>query len=77
MRDADGRPVRIFDSLQAVDALFARVFARARDERFCVAHLDEQLRLIGLRLRYAVPAQPVELPVRMIIADALALGTQP
>jgi DNA repair protein RadC len=74
--DADGRPDRIIDSLDAAHALLAPVFLRARDERLCVVHLNGELRLIGLKFRYADAGASVELPIRKIIADALALGTQ-
>lgn len=73
--DADGRPARIIDSLDAAHALMAPVFVRARDERLCVAHLRRDLHLIGLKFRYADGGAAIEFPVRKIIADALSLGT--
>ena len=75
MQDADGRRVRIVDTLEAARLLFGPVLGRARDGRLYMAHLTADSRLIGLRLRYAPPDSPVEFPVRKIIADALALGT--
>jgi len=73
--DADGRRARIIDSLEAAHRLFAPVFTRARDERLCVVHLDADQRVIGIRFRYSEPGEPVDFPVRKIIADALTLGT--
>lgn len=66
---------RVIDSLAAADALFAPALARARDERLYVAHLDGQARLIGVRLRYALDQQTVDLSVRGIVGDAIALGS--
>jgi DNA repair protein RadC len=75
MERAQSRRVRIIDSLEAAHALFAPALARARDERLYVAHLDEARQLIGLRVRFSADATNVELPVRGIIADAVALGS--
>lgn len=74
--DADGRRDRIIDRLDVAHALLAPIFHRACDERLCVIHLGQTLRLLGLKLHYAVPGQTVDLPVRKIIADALALKTR-
>lgn len=41
----------------------------------CVAHLDSEHGLIGLRLRYAREFACVDLPIRAIVADALALAS--
>jgi DNA repair protein RadC len=75
MQGADGRPARIIDSLEAAHDLFAPRFRHARDERLHVAHLDGCHRLIGYRIRYAGQNRAVELTVRAIVADALALGS--
>jgi DNA repair protein RadC len=69
------RRLRIIDRLEAARALFAPALARARDERLYVAHLDAGRRLIGIRIRFAPEARPVQFPVRGIIADAIALGS--
>ena len=55
--------------------LFAPVLARAREERLYIAHLDAASRLVGIRIRYAGVGNPVEFPVRDIIADAVGLGS--
>lgn len=70
-----GRRVRIIDSQHAAVALFEPLFAGARDERLCVAHLDSSSTLLGMRVRYAARGEPVEFPVRTIIADAVALDS--
>lgn len=75
MERAQGRRVRIIDSLEAARALFAPALAHARDERLYVAHLDELQQLIGIRIRFAADHGAVEFPVRSIIADAIALGS--
>lgn len=41
----------------------------------CVAHLDADRMLIGIRLRYSADASGIDFPLRAIVADALALGT--
>lgn len=69
------RRKRLVDSLEAATALFAPVFACARDERLCIAHLDAAQGLIGIRFRYATGGQPLQFAIRSIIADAVALGT--
>jgi DNA repair protein RadC len=74
MERAQSRRVRIIDSLEAAQALFAPALTRARDERLYVAHLDIAHRLIGVRIRFAAEREPVDFPVRGIIADAIALG---
>ena len=75
MENGPGRRKRVVDSLNAAKALFAPVFARARDERLYIAHLDAERRLIGIRIRYGAEGGTIEFPVRDIIADAIALGT--
>jgi DNA repair protein RadC len=75
MKRAQGRRVRIIDSLEAALALFAPALARARDERLYVAHLGEARDLIGIRIRFATEGSAVDFPVRGIIADAIALGS--
>lgn len=63
---------RTIDSPEAARALFAGL-ADARDERLCVAHLDAQSRLIGLRFRFGKTGSTVPFSIRAIVADALAL----
>jgi DNA repair protein RadC len=75
MERAQRRRVRIIDSLEAAQALFAPALTYARDERLYVAHLDDGRQLIGLRVRFAPDHRSVEFPVRSIIADAIALGS--
>lgn len=41
----------------------------------CVAHLDSDHGLIGLRLSYARGPARIDLPIRAIVADALALAS--
>ena len=41
----------------------------------CVAHLDAERRLIGIRLCYSADSSGIDFPLRTIVADALALGT--
>lgn len=41
----------------------------------CVAHLDAQRMLIGIRLRYSADLGGIDFPLRTIVADALALGS--
>jgi DNA repair protein RadC len=73
MQEAGG--ARIIDSLKAAHDLLAPLFMRARAERLVVAHLDETSRLIGVRIRYAPMDEPIDVPVRAVIADALGLGS--
>ncbi|HYZ48297.1 MAG TPA: JAB domain-containing protein [Sphingomonas sp.] len=73
MHDGQSRRRRIIDSLQAARELFAPAFARARDERLYIAHLDSSRRLMGLRIRYAQSDSMLDFPVREIVADAIAL----
>jgi len=75
MERATRRRVRIVDSLEAARGLFAPALTRARDERLYVAHLDAGRRLIGVRLRFAAEGEPIDFPVRRIIADAVALDS--
>lgn len=75
MRGDGGRDARIVDSLDAARVLLAPLFYGARAERLIVAHLDRAGRLLGVRIRYAPPGTPVDVPVRAIVADALQLGT--
>ena len=75
MQDAGGRRARIVDSLEAATDMLAPLFARARAERLVVAHLDAESRLIGLRISYAAMDEPIDVPVRAIIADCLGLGS--
>lgn len=69
------RARRTIDSLDAAHALFAPALAHASDERLYVAHLDRRSRLIGVRLRYGKIERAVDLPLRAIVADAVALGS--
>lgn len=48
--------------------------ARARREMLAVAYLDDRLGLIGLRLGYSRSSTAIDLPVRRIFGDALALN---
>jgi len=66
---------RFIDSVEAAQALFAPGFAHARHERLQVAHLDGRKRLIALRIEDAQDDRPIDLPVRRIVADAMALGS--
>ena len=75
MERAQGRRVRVIDTVEAAVALLASAFARARDERLYVAHLGEGRQLIGIRIRFAPEDQPLDFPIRGIIADAVALGS--
>jgi DNA repair protein RadC len=73
MQDADGGSARIIDSLDAAQRLFAPALLHARDERLHVAHLDGSSRLIGYRIRYSGRGRAVDLSLRAVIADAIAL----
>ncbi|WP_182912050.1 JAB domain-containing protein [Sphingomonas cavernae] len=64
---------RRFESSAAAIAFLGPGMARMRCEMLCVAHLDSDDGLIGLRLRYARRVDRVDLPIRTIVADALAL----
>lgn len=55
-------------------AFFAPTFALLRREALRIAHLDAEHRLLGVTHRYSDEADAVELPLRRIVADALALG---
>lgn len=66
---------RRFENSAATIAFLGTGMARMREEMLCVAHLDSHDALIGLRLRYARRADRVQLPIRTIVADALALET--
>lgn len=70
------RPRRRVDSVEAAVALFGPQLGRATREMLAVAHLDAELRLIGIRLRYSPLCTAVVLPLRTIIADALALDAR-
>jgi DNA repair protein RadC len=54
--------------------LLAPVFAEADGERIAVLHLDRERRMIGLD-GYPAQADAAELPLRAIVAAALARGT--
>lgn len=41
----------------------------------CIAYLDAERGLIGIRLCYSAYSSGIDFPLRMIVADALALGT--
>ena len=75
MRGAGDPHGCIIDSFEAARALFAPAFDGAREERLQVAHLDGAHRLIGFRIHYASPGQPVDVSVRTIVAEALGLDS--
>jgi DNA repair protein RadC len=75
MQEAGGRGARIIDSLEAASDMLAPLFAGARAERLVVAHLDLNSRVTGVRISYAPMDEPIGVPVRAIIADALGLGS--
>lgn len=54
--------------------LLAPLFASAGAEKVAVLHLGEDRRLLALR-EYAGGADTAELPLRMVIEEALRLGT--
>lgn len=58
-------------------AAWARTgLAGLRHEVLRVAHLDADRRVIGVRLSYGRSARGVDVPLRKIAADALALGSE-
>jgi DNA repair protein RadC len=63
---------RIAD-FRAATALFAPVFAGLAHEVLSVAHLDADLGLIRLATLHGGSAASVEMPLRMLMAEALAV----
>lgn len=63
---------RIIDGVDAAAALFAPGFADARAERLQVAYLDADGRLLELQM-HGGAENAIELPLRRIVAKALAL----
>lgn len=74
MARRDDRHWRFENSDAAIEFLGPGL-SRMRREMLCVAHLDSDNALIGLRLRYSPCANRVDLPIRQIVADALALSS--
>jgi len=62
-------------SAEAAIAFLGPGLGRMRREMVCVAHLDSEHGLIELRLSYARDVGCINLPIRTIVADALALGS--
>lgn len=66
---------RRFDGSSGAIAFLGLPLSDMRREMLCVAHLDSDNALIGLRLRYSKCVYSVELPIRTIVADALTLDS--
>lgn len=69
------RPTRIRGT-RAAARLFAPLLADLADERLCAAFLDGSLALLGLSATLALHPRHVELPVRALIGEALALDAR-
>lgn len=70
--DARPTPAPVIGTCAAA-ALFAPFLAGLAAERLCVAHLDENLRLLHLAICPPGTDRSVHVPLRAILRDALAL----
>ena len=67
-------PPKLVRSPADATALLAPLFADAEAEKIAVLHLGDDRRLLAVR-DYAGSANEAELPLRMVIEEALRLGT--
>lgn len=65
---------RLVGSDAAIAYLFAGL-SGLRSEMLCVAYLDSERAIMGLRLSYARRAEGIDLPVRRIVEDAIGLNS--
>lgn len=72
---AQGKRRARIDSEAAAVRFFAPGFHGMRREALRIAHLDRERRLLGLRLQYSDCCESIGFPLRIIIRDAMALGT--
>ena len=72
MRDRRNAGARAIERPDDLYALFAGM-GRARREMLAVAYLDAEACVAGVRLGYSAHRATIALPVRRILADALAL----
>ncbi|WP_197277248.1 JAB domain-containing protein [Sphingomonas profundi] len=63
------------DGVAAATALFAPAFREKAHETLCVAHLDGERRLIGLRLHDSHLCNAITFPMRALVRDALLLDS--
>jgi DNA repair protein RadC len=63
-------------SLADAAALFASELSELTREELRVAHLDDEGRVLGLSAGAGGDSESVDLPVREIVRDALALGAR-
>lgn len=69
------RDARIGD-LYAATSLFAPALAGLDHEELCIAHLDGDLRLLKLTATRGSDDRSVDMPIRVLLHDALALGSR-
>jgi DNA repair protein RadC len=67
-------PPQVVRSPAEAIALLAPLFVDAEAEKIAVLHLGEDRRLLALR-EYSGSANDAELPLRMVIEEALRVGT--
>jgi DNA repair protein RadC len=66
---------RLRDIADATE-LFAGELSKLTEEELRVVHLDEEGRVLGLSAATGADPDSVDLPVRQIVSDALALGAR-